>query len=272
MFPAGGAVGAGTVTPQSGTQLHVINPDGTGRLLVEGSSEAAIRLKKGSSNSDISFDGNKITISNMNLTLSDDLNLPAGASIKYNGLPGWRLIDRDDFESGNDGWTCVDDWTNNTSSTFQRFSPNTPFSQGYILRPDQNGNDVLKKKFDLTGIPHTRVRVVFTYHFFDTWDHTWETAWAGFASQLNPYTTPAQSNGYMQVGWTQGNPAEFDFVGVGYVNFWSDFNNFRADYNMTGEMIAQHTGNDFWLLFGSNLDQNASNESYGISNIEIWVQ
>jgi hypothetical protein len=41
---------------------------------------------------------------------------------------------------------------------------------------------------------------------------------------------------------------------------------------MTGEMIAQHTGNDFWLLFGSNLDQNASNESYGISNIEIWVQ
>jgi len=274
VFPAGGAVGAGTVTPQSGTQLHVINPDGTGRLLVEGSSEAAIRLKQGSGTSDISFDGNKITISNMNLTLSDDLNLPAGASIKYNGLPGWRLIDRDDFESGNDGWTCVDDWTTNFSRTFQRFSPNTPFSQGYILRPDQNGNDVLKKKFDLTGIPHTRVRVVFTYHFFDTWSFR-ETGWAAYASQLNPYTTQAQSNGYLQTGWVGEHPAEFDFVGVGYVNYFATIggvNNNIADGNLRGEMIAQHTGNDFWLLFGSTLDQGAPDESYGISNIEIWVQ
>lgn len=274
VFPAGGAVGAGTVTPQSGTQLHVINPDGTSRLLVEGSSEAAIQLKQGSSTSDISFDGNKITISNMNLTLSDDLNLPAGASIKYNGLPGWRLIDRDDFESGNDGWTCVDDWTNNLSRTFQRFSPNTPFSQGYILRPDQNGNDVLKKKFDLTGIPHTRVRVVFTYHFFDTWSFR-ETGWAAYASQLNPYTTPAQSNGYLQTGWVGEHPAEFDFGGVGYVNYFATIggvNNNIADGNLRGEMIAQHTGNDFWLLFGSTLDQWAPDESYGISNIEIWVQ
>lgn len=274
VFPAGGAVGAGTVTPQSGTQLHVINPDGTSRLLVEGSSEAAIRLKQGSSTSDISFDGNKITISNMNLTMSDDLNLPAGASIKYNGLPGWRLIDRDDFESDSDGWTCVDDWTNNLSRTFQRFTPNTPFSQGYILRPNQNGNDVLKKKFDLTGIPHSKVRVVFTYHFFDTWSFR-ETGWAAYASQLNPYTTPAQSNGYLQTGWVGEHPAEFDFGGVGYVNYFATIggvNNNIADGNLRGEMIAQHTGNDFWLLFGSTLDQWAPDESYGISNIEIWVQ
>jgi hypothetical protein len=37
-------------------------------------------------------------------------------------------------------------------------------------------------------------------------------------------------------------------------------------------MIAQHTGNDFWLLFTSILDQDANDESFGISNIEIWVQ
>lgn len=272
LFPSTGSVGAGTVTPDPRVQLQTGNDQGTGRLLVEGSNDAAIRFKKGGNSASITFDGNKITISDMNLTLSDDLNLPAGVKIKYNGLPAWRLIDRDDFQSGSDGWSCVDDWTNNTSRTFQRFTPNTPFSQGFILRPDQNGNDVMKKKFDLTGIPHTRVRVVFTYHFFDAWDHVWETAWAGFASQLNPYTSPAQSNGYMQVGWTSGNPAEFDFIGVGYANFWSGFNNFRADGNIRAEMVAQHSGNDFWLLFGSNLDEVSSNESYGISNIEIWVQ
>jgi hypothetical protein len=37
-------------------------------------------------------------------------------------------------------------------------------------------------------------------------------------------------------------------------------------------MTAQHTSDDFWLLFGSSLDEGAFNESYGISNIEIWVQ
>jgi hypothetical protein len=274
LFPSGGAVGAGTVNPQSGTQLHVKNTDGTGRLIVEGDNDAVIRLKQGSNSSDITFDGNKITIANMSLILSDDLNLPAGASIKYNGLPGWRLIDRDDFEAGDDGWSCVDDWTNNTTRTFQRFTPNTPFSQGYILRPDQNGNDVLKKKFDLTGIPHSRVRVVFTFHFFDTWSFK-EAGWAGFASQLNPYTAPAQSNGYFQTGWVGEHPGEFDFGGVGYVNYFATIggvNNNIADGNLRGEMIAQHTGNDFWLLFGSTLDQGAPDESYGISNIEIWVQ
>ncbi len=273
LFPSTGSVGAGTVTPDPRAQLQTGNDQGTGRLLVEGSNDASILFKKADNSASITFDGDKITIQNMNLTLSDDLNLPAGVKIKYNGLPAWRLIDRDEFQSDTDGWTCVDDWTNNTSRTFQRFTPNTPFSQGFILRPDQNGNDVMKKKFDLTGIPHTRVRVVFTYHFFDAWDHVWETAWAGFASQLNPFTSPAQSNGYMQVGWTSGNPAEFYFFnGVGYANFWSGFNNFRADGNIRAEMVAQHSGNDFWLLFGSNLDEVSSNESYGISNIEIWVQ
>jgi hypothetical protein len=118
------------------------------------------------------------------------------------------------------------------------------------------------------------VRVVFTYHFFDTWDLR-ETGWAAYASQLNPYTTPAQSNGYLQTGWVGEHPAEFDFVGVGYVDYFATIggvNNNFADCNLRGEMIAQHTGNDFWLLFGSTLDQWAPDESYGISNIEIWVQ
>ncbi len=268
LFPAGGAVGVGTVNPRSGTQLHVTNTDGTGRLMIEGSNEATLRLKQGSNSSDITFDGNNISIANIYITLSDDLNLPPGTTVKYNGLPGWRLIDRDDFESGEEEWYCVNEWGNNTTSrTFQRFTPNTPFSQGYILRPNQEGNDVLKKKFDLTGIPHTRIRVVFTFHFFDSWSFR-ETGWAGFASQLNPYTATSQSNGYMQVGWTGEHPVSFDFDGAGYVNFVSGF----AECNARGDMIAQHSGNDFWLLFGSTLNEASSNESYGISNIEIWVQ
>ncbi len=269
-FPSAGAVGAGTVSPQAGSQLHIKNDNGTGRLLIEGAGEAGLRMKQGSNTSDITFDGDKITVNNLNLILSDDLNLPAGTAVEYNGVPDWRLVDRDDFESGSDDWSCVDDWTNNDSRTFQRFTPNTPFSKGYILRPTQNGNDCLKKKFDLTGIPHTRVRVVFTYHFFETWS-PYETGWAAYASQLNPYTAPAQSNGYLQIGWAESHPVSFNFGGSGYVNFWPS-NTEIADGNMRGEMVAQHTGNDFWVIFTSDLDQSAADESFGISNIEIWVQ
>jgi hypothetical protein len=85
-----------------------------------------LRFKQGSNTADISYDGDKITVANLNLTLSDNLNLPAGAAISYNGLPGWRLVDTDNFETGDDGWTCVDDWTNNTSKTFSRLRPTPP--------------------------------------------------------------------------------------------------------------------------------------------------
>ena len=271
LFPSAGSVGIGTVTPDAGTQLHVAQEPGVGRVLIEGDNGSALRFKQGSNSADISYDGDKITVSNMNLTLTDDLNLQGSASVNYTGLKNWRLIDTDNFETGDDGWTCVDDWVNNTPRTFDRFSPNTPFSQGYILRPNQFANDALKKKFDLTGIPHTRIKVVFTYHFFDSCDgEVADNGVAGFASQLNPYTSLGQSNGYFQIGWLEVQPVEFNFGGAGYTNFYPNVD--AADSNVRREMIAQHTGNDFWLLFTSSMQEPANDESFGISNIEIWVQ
>jgi hypothetical protein len=78
-------------------------------------------------------------------------------------------------------------------------SPNTPFSKGYFLRPTTNaGPPALKKEFDLTGIPHSMVEVVFTYHMFDDWDSD-DFGFAAFATQAAPYTGQAgQSNGIFQ--------------------------------------------------------------------------
>jgi hypothetical protein len=45
-----------------------------------------------------------------------------------------------------------------------------------------------------------------------------------------------------------------------------------TDAGVQGEMIAWHTTNNFWLFFGSTLDQDSNDESYGISNIVIWVR
>jgi hypothetical protein len=37
-------------------------------------------------------------------------------------------------------------------------------------------------------------------------------------------------------------------------------------------MVAQMTDDSFWVIFGSNADSPSSDESYGISNIQVWVR
>jgi len=37
-------------------------------------------------------------------------------------------------------------------------------------------------------------------------------------------------------------------------------------------MVAETTDNLIWIYFGSNLDSAITDESFGISNIEIWVK
>ena len=48
LFPSSGAIGAGTITPTSGYQMHIRSASAAGKLLVEGSTAAQIDFKKGS--------------------------------------------------------------------------------------------------------------------------------------------------------------------------------------------------------------------------------
>lgn len=274
VFPAGGPAGIGTLSPDSSVlSLHLKNAQGNGTLIVEGSQRAEIQLKKTGSTTTagITFDSSRISISRLNIEVKNNLDLPNGIAIQYNGLADWRLVDRDDFSTGNDGWACVANWDSSATRTFERISPNTPFSKAFFLRPNQNGNDVLKKKFDLTGIPHSMIRVVFTYHFLDSWDD--EGAFAAFASQNLPFTGSGQQNGFFHIGWRNQSPNAFnvaDAFGIltGYYECFSSV----TDAAVQGEMTAWHSGNDFWLFFGAMLNGTSCNESYGIGNIEIWVR
>ncbi len=275
IFPSTGTVGVGTKSPDSGAQLHVKNSNGTGKVTVEGSDGAEIVFKKGDDSAIISYDGSKINISNFNLVFDEGIKLPVNKSVRYNGDADWRLVDTDDFETGTEGWICHNIWNSTTTAAFERFTPNTPFSRGWILRPTQVSTSCLKKEIDLTGIPHTMVKVAFTYHFFDTWDN-WdypaagisEFAYAAFASQVNPYTAPGQSNGFFQIGWRKPAVYTFNRYGAGYTTFVA-----YGDYNVRGSMVAQTSLDKFWIFFGSNLNGSPVNdESFGISNVEIWVK
>jgi len=265
IFPSDGSVGVGTISPDTSALLHLKNSQGNTTLLIEGQQSAELLLEKAGSTSALTFDG-RLDITNLNLTIDGNLDFPPGGSILYNGLSDWRLVDRDDFSTDQDSWSCVDNWWANDPKSVQRISPNTPFSKSFILRPTQHGNDVLKKRFDLSGIPHTMVKVVFTYHFLDTWDN--EIGFAAFGAQDIPFTSTGQENGLFQIGWLHEAPPGIHFDRVGYFKCELD----AYDAGVQGEMVAPHSGDSFWLFFGSNLDQLACDESYAIGNIEIWVR
>lgn len=274
VFPSMGAVGIGTTEPDTSARMHVKNPAGTGRILIEGLDSASVVLKTLTNSSSITYDGNKIYIPDLSLDLSKGVNLPAGQSVKYNNLPTWRLVEVDDFSASEEGWSCTDGWASSTPANFERFRPETPFNH-YILRPTDQGDDAMVKQFDLTGIPHTMIKVVFTYHFFDSWDAPNEFGYAGFGTKKAPSDGANQTTGIWQIGWRyfehwpNGLAAYDSFTrGAGYANF----NSGKSDYSLQGEMVAQTSDDKFWVIFGSNLNEATNNESYGISNVQIWVR
>ena len=288
-LPSQGSVGIGTLSPSSESQLHVQKTNGTARILVEGRDTARIKFKADLDSASISYYGGKVFISNYNIVFDNGINLANGKTVSYNLDSDWRLIEYDDFNTDTEGWYSAKNWQENDARSINRTSLNTPFSKGFMILQasgaDNSNAPVLKKEFNLTGIPHTRVKVVFTYHFFDTWDYKNssrnEFAFAAFLSGTGPNNT----NGVFQVGWrAPGRETQRtgeDTFREDYV-FTDKFNQFfngygynginNSDYNLRGSMVAETTLDKFWVVFGSSLDQGVSDESYGISNIEIWVK
>lgn len=272
-LPSQGSVGIGTLNPSSESQLHVQKTNGTSRILVEGRDTARIKFKADADSASISFYGGKVYISNYNIVFDEGINLASGKSVSYNGDLDWRLVEYDDFNTDTEGWYSAKNWNENEGRTLERVTLNTPFSKGFMIRQNSNADvsnaPVLKKEFNLTGIPHSKVKVVFTYHFFDSWDYKNGRDEFAFGAFYLPGTTPNATNGIFQVGWRAPGPtAEFGahFSSAGYNNIVG------ADFNLRGSMIAEGTLGKFWVVFGSNLNEAVSNESYAISNIEIWVK
>lgn len=269
LFPSTGTVGLGTITPDTNAIMHVKNNTGTSRMTIEGKDTAVIRLKTRTSTTAITFNGSKISIPDLSGHLSQGVNIPSGQTIKYNNIPDWRLIEENNFTTGIDGWECTDSWNSSAGKTFDRFKPEGPFSP-WILRPNQDGKNTMVKQFNLGGTPHNLVKVVFTFHFFDSWDDR-EFGYGAFGTRKTPFDGSNQTSGVLQLGWYQTVVPQFNgvFKSTGYGNF---FTNAASDYNVRAEMVAQMSDNTFWVIFGTDSDSGGNDESYGISNIQIWVR
>jgi hypothetical protein len=267
LFPSTGTVGFGTISPDTNAIMHIMNNTGTSRITIEGKDTAVILMKTRTNTTAITFNGSKISIPDLSGYLAQGVSLPPGQTIKYNTVPTWRLIQEDNFTADTEGWECTENWNSSAGRTFERFKPDGPFSP-FILRPNQDGKNTLVKQFNLGGTPHTMVKVVFTFHFFDSWDD-WEFGYGAFSNKTIPDGNSI--SGTFQVGWYQTVAPNLSgyFNRYGYADFYGAGG---TDYNIRAEMVAQMTDDSFWVVFGTNSDSAASDESYGISNIQIWVR
>ena len=134
-----------------------------------------------------------------------------------------------------------------------------------------NNDYVLKKSFNLSGVgPFTQIKVKFRYYFIDSWG--WggnDRAWAAFA-------TDAWGSG-IRVAWdklpsfindgngdfnTSGFRGAADFQGnVDEVDNWNDV-----------EITEKATSTSFWVYIGAAVDEDATNETFAVGAIEIYVR
>jgi len=204
--------------------------------------------------------------------------LPNGGKVTYNGLSDWRLVAVDDLIGGANGWNVYSPgpneylgWNNPSSAGAANIEGVSTNFVGLYLYPLDN-NQVLKKLYDLAGVgAFTQIKVKFRYHFFDTWGFgDDDRGWAAVADGVN--------GSQMRIGWSEipstlDQTGEFNTTAFRTANNYDDNgNNQETDYSETGEMMFFKSGNSFWLYFGAALDEDVTNESYGVGMIEVWVK
>lgn len=191
-----------------------------------------------------------------NAAVSGNVMLSGNGRIVYNNLEDWRLVYRSDFEIGNDGWSAYDALL----SSSQTVTENPSISTGKVLKPALlNANqDVMKRPYDLGGIPHSHVRVRFTFHAIDTWDGDSDRGWAGISSSATIMPI---------LGW-------YEFLRS--ADLYGQTHNYfgiagESDFSQDVEMTFKNSDNSFWLFIGGNM-LGAQDEDYAIDNVEIWVR
>ena len=182
---------------------------------------------------------------------SGGIRLTGNANIKYGTLSDWRLVYRDDFNDvTSQGWL-----TSNGQNATAGFCG--------VHRILTGNNPNIKKTFIVTHIPHNEVKVVLEYYAIDSWDGEWayvsltdeDEGLNGVWNRTISHTDPGRKN-FCGSGWKDG-IYRVELSG----------GSFSRPAQPPSKMV-----NNIIVTVGSNLNQAASDESFGIDNVEIWVR
>jgi hypothetical protein len=154
---------------------------------------------------------------------------------------GWTLIFTDDFETTPDpGWSLSSTYTCGGWSTLLG-------GYGHIAGGEI---DII---IDIYDIPHTSAWLSLEYAALDSWDGELAYVTADGTS-LFSRNQNNHSNAYSEVcGWNRGDNSSYD-------SLW------------TIDDVLSHTAGDLELIAGSTLNQGATDESFGIDDVVLWVR
>ena len=168
-------------------------------------------------------------------------NIQFDGELLYTNVPQWRLVINENF------WSPPTGWSLNEISTCGGV---------YLL----GGYAILsrgKLQKELTNLPaHTILRMTADFHYIDSW--TGETAYA----QLN--IGPNKQNEYV---WTDRYDSAMAINSINVCGARCGEGKFTTKIDIT----VPHTDESIIVTFGSTVDQDPADQSWGISNLSIYV-
>ena len=155
----------------------------------------------------------------------------------------WKLVHRDTFQTATSGWNI------NTRTTCR--------AGNFILGGyNVTSNTVLSKTFSLAGIPHTHVMIRFNPYYVDSWDNE------------RAFLEVDGARRWLSEEIRYDNDGSTHLANCGNSNTG---NVLHKDSSSTETVIMEHTGNNLFLRFRAQLNSAATEESFGIDNLEIYV-
>jgi hypothetical protein len=157
---------------------------------------------------------------------------------KVKGIPQWRLLYEDDFTG----------WSNNTTTECGGIT----MLGGYCVF---GGGEVTKTFKDLPT--HTSIRIQANYHFIDAWN-----AETGFMRINNG------KDGMMQYIWTERYSAFIGNYGIDVCGGrWPE-----GRFSTPIDVSIPHTDSSVKIGFGSTIEQDPCDESFGVSGVRILIR
>jgi hypothetical protein len=176
-------------------------------------------------------------------TLTANKGLSLTGELKYRGVSQWRLVYEEDFSGDTlPGWSKSEI---TECGGVRMLGGYCKFAGGEV-----------QKTYDNLPL-HSNVRIEATYHFIDAWDTE-----AGFMRINNG------KDGAMEYVWTERNSA---FLGSNGINIcggrWAE-----GKFSSKIDVTIPHKSKSIKIGFGSTLEQDACDESFGVSGIRIYVK
>lgn len=180
---------------------------------------------------------------NGNLIINNDITTETinmkGTSFILDGVTQWALVHHDDFETEK----SLDGWSDKRTSRC-REGGNT-FLGGHC---NFSFNEVSKVFKNLPG--HSKIRVNAAYHMLDSWDG--EMAYMK-VDDVIVWTKRGifdEKNGINICGGDHNDPA----------------------FNIAVEANLPHNASEVKISFGSSLDEDPCNESFGVDDVMIYIR